>query len=387
MRSVRLFFILWTGSAIAAACGGSTNNGGADGGSGEGGSSGNATSCTSMPVTNDAGIITTVNACTPCGNGYCAIGEYCCMRAGGVGSASCVASMSACTNGTVMQCTGAAGCGADQVCCSEAAAAADARATFGGAAATNTVCENTACPAGATQLCTTNAECGDGGTCSGGGGAFGAGGGGGMMTCQAPACTGPASCGSGEVCCTGGVGGFGGGAARCQAASDAGACSGGESVVCAQDSDCPSGQTCAAAGAGVGFVREGGTATTMTCQTPACTAASGSMPCASGRYCCGSPFGGGGIGGGGGAGAATGTCQMLTSAGACPGPGGAGGRGGGFGVSVLCSMDSDCPVGQTCNPGMSFGGTFTGAMTCGSPAADSGGGTMTTPPTDAALGG
>jgi hypothetical protein len=188
-----------------------------------------------------------------CGGGgdFCIPPSLTCCTSGtpgGMNTFSCASSSSACPDGTVTSadCSSGLSCGAGQLCC-------QADNDEGGTTAS---CE-TACADGADQLCVDDDECAGGGVCNNG-------------TCGPPACTAD-SCATGELCCRAQLGGFNVAAPACVAGAT---CPGGSQQVCADATDCPADNTCAAVGFGQNNV--------LVCTPPPCTPTS----CGAGQECC-----------------------------------------------------------------------------------------------------
>jgi hypothetical protein len=299
MNGSRTIGFLSLAGALAVACGGSTssqNPAGTDGGASgsaadtgigsSGASSGSSAGVGTVP--NDSGMVIVTNVeCPPNSNppSLCLAGESCCSTtttpdAGGPTTTaySCVASVASC-GGQATSCSSSLQCKTGQVCCREPLGDAGA--------ARNQVCEETACPSTATQLCNDTNECPTGMTCSGGG------------TCRVPACTGKTSCSGGEICC---LAAGRGAVAACQAT-----CAMGEAQVCQASTECSTGQTCMGGGGGGGA---------MTCGVPPCT---GAASCPTGQYCCDM-------------GRTGPACQVA----AC-----------GMGAQV-CAATTECAAGETC---------------------------------------
>jgi hypothetical protein len=245
----------------------------------------------------------------------------CCTPGGGAGqganAATCQASADACPMGTVTisSCSSAASCAGSEVCCrtpnAPAAGGAMGGGAMGGGAGNNGTTSSCAdsCAAGSVQVCLSDAECGAGFNCGNNG------------TCVAAPCTGAANgCAAGAICCRGGGAGAVG---ACVAPAAGGACpNAGQRRLCALDTDCPAGNSCApiAAGGGGGG---GAAAPVLACTPAACTPGS----CGAGQLCCVGGGGAGGLGAGGGAPA----CAAASAAGACPGN-----------ARLVCATDGDC---------------------------------------------
>jgi hypothetical protein len=224
-----------------------------------------------------------------CGGGgdFCIPPSLTCCTSGapgGMNTFSCASAASACPDGTVTSadCSSELSCGAGQICC-------QVDNDEGGTTAS---CE-TACADGADQLCVEDDECAGGGVCNNG-------------TCGPPACTAD-SCATGELCCRQG-GGFNAAAPACVTGA---ACPGGSQQVCADATDCPAENTCAAVGFGQNNV--------LVCTPPPCTPTS----CGAGQECCvGAQLGG------------NPTCAPSDPATAvCPGN-----------SRVVCITDTECEV-------------------------------------------
>jgi hypothetical protein len=231
-----------------------------------------------------------------CGGGgsYCvAPNQTCCTVGGGMGmgnSFSCAANAAACPMGTTgsVSCSSKASCGSAQVCCRTGGGG---NGNGGGGAAT-TSCE-ASCAMGSVQVCLDDAECGAGNQCNNNG------------TCGPIPCT-ATSCSPGQLCCRGGGGG---GAQPTCVAPAAGLCPNNQRQVCAADTDCLAGYTCAPLGGG------GNGGGGLVCTPPPCTTTS----CTDGQLCCV----GGQVGG-------NPTCSTA-NAGACPNN-----------SRLLCVTDADC---------------------------------------------
>jgi len=159
MTRTRSLFAVSFGVALAAACGGSTSNSGNSDGGGSGNSSGGSGS-SGAGASSSSGAGAEVDGGIPCGQNSCVSPQKCCYTQGDAGGAF-PAQVASCADscpdgGTQISCTSSAQCQGSDVCCS----------SFGGGALSVTCAAQ--CSGGSFQLCASDAECLNGGSCVGG---------------------------------------------------------------------------------------------------------------------------------------------------------------------------------------------------------------------------
>jgi hypothetical protein len=137
-RSTSLLFVPF-GMALVVACGGSNDSSGGD--------AGGPSDAAAAPL-GDSGVT--------CNSQVCAPSEVCCY-----GSFQPACTKANACNGAMLACTSNSACGSGQTCCFTYA---DGGAGILGAAAFTATCQ-ASCPDTSYELCTTTADCDNGGTC------------------------------------------------------------------------------------------------------------------------------------------------------------------------------------------------------------------------------
>ncbi len=163
MTRTRSLFAVSFGVALAAACGGSTSNSGNSDGGGSGNSSGGSGS-SGAGASSSSGAGVEVDGGIPCGQNSCVSPQVCCYTQGDAGGGAFAMAVATCADscpdgGVQISCTSSAQCQGSDVCCSSFGGAG------GGAAGGAITC---AAQCSGLQLCATDSECLNGGSCVGG---------------------------------------------------------------------------------------------------------------------------------------------------------------------------------------------------------------------------